>query len=193
MSKPFDELFRSTDAGRDAFRARLFGLFSEEIVRAWCANEAAPYRDLGRPTLWTARAFATLDFTLQSRADSRVHVAEQKGEMAFEGGRRLRLDEQADLAKFHTGRAFRWFLDVARDPASHDVRLGAKPIEVHGAILVWGAVTDAGRQAAILRHGFEDVLSVEAMVDDLRAWGDKKWPARVQQLRDWARSGAWPR
>lgn len=38
----------------------------------------------------------------------------------------------------------------------------------------------------IAAYGFADVLSIEAMLDDLRAWGDPAWRARVTELREWS-------
>jgi hypothetical protein len=47
----FPMLFRSSSSARDKFLSRLFGIFSEEIVRIWCRAPDAPYEDLGRPTI----------------------------------------------------------------------------------------------------------------------------------------------
>lgn len=60
-------LFRSGNPARDAFRSRLFGLFSEDIVRFWCRSDRATYRDLGRPTLWKSGEYAR-STSLSSRA-----------------------------------------------------------------------------------------------------------------------------
>ncbi|MBX3030299.1 MAG: hypothetical protein KF809_09080 [Chloroflexi bacterium] len=181
----FEDVFRTPDVAQDNFRARLFGMFSEDIVRTWASNERAPYRYLGRPTLWTAPAYFTLDFLLERRADGLRFVAEQKAELAWEGYRYLRL-VAADQLDHHRGTAFTWFLDMARDPTSHVVRVGAKPVEVHGAILVWGATTAEGCASAVAVHGLADVLSLEEMLVDLRAWRDPVWRDRVDLLRRWS-------
>lgn len=183
---PFEGLFRSEDLGRDAYRSRLFGLFSEEVVRHWCANDRSPYRNLGRPTLWSGTAYATLDFTLQSRTSHACYVAEQKAEMAWSGYQFLRLADAWQLTH-HTGkRAFDWLLDFAKDSRSHSVRVNGRPLEASGAILIWGAITAAGREAVIEAYGFADVLSLEAMLDDLREWADPSWRAMVNELREWS-------
>lgn len=162
-------------------------MFAEEVVHCWSEDERAPYENLGRPTLRAVGdpALATLDFTLRSRADGRVYVAEQKAELAFERYRYLRLTDASQIAH-HKLRAFNWFRDVALDPASHAVQVMAKPITVHGAILVWGATTPEGKAAAIATYGFADVLSIEDMLRDLRAWATPAWIARVEQLRGWS-------
>ena len=183
---PFERLFHSDNSARDNFRSRLFGLFSEEIVRYWCANERASYEDLGRPTLWCDGAYATVDFTLRSRADGRCYAAEMKAEMAFERYRYLRLTDSSQLSHHTPVRAFSWLVELAADAASHSVRVGAKAMSVDGAILIWGATTTEGRASVIARFGFADVLSVEAMLQDLRAWNDPAWQARVGELRTWA-------
>ena len=48
----FSEFFRQPDRpGRDKYLSRLFGIFSEEVVRAWCTLPTARYEDIGRPYL----------------------------------------------------------------------------------------------------------------------------------------------
>jgi len=182
----FEELFRSTDTARDNYLSRLFGMFSEDIVRFWSAHEEAPYRYLGRPTLWADGQFATLDFALQSRSDQRIYVAEQKAELAFEGYRYLRLTDAQQVAHHAHMRAFAWLLDAARDPGARVAKVAAKPISVAGAILVWGAVTAGGCAAVKATYGFADVLSLEDMLADLRTWGDEAWRARLATLESWS-------
>jgi hypothetical protein len=182
----FEGLFRSGDARQDNLRSRLFGLFSEEVVRFWADGDQAPYEELGRPTLWTGSAFTTLDFTLRSRSTGLMYVAEQKVELAFEGYRYLRLTSAAQIQHHATKRAFDWFLDLARDPTAHEVKVKARHCEVAGAILVWGAITPKGRASAIAAYGLADVLSLEDMLRDLQDRDDPAWRARVAELRDWA-------
>ncbi len=183
----FESLFLTGDSRRDNIRSRLFGMFSEDIVRIWARDERAPYRDLGRPTLWspTELGGATIDFTLERRADGRRFVAEQKAEFAFEGYRYLRLTEPQQLAHHGTKGAFGCFLAMARTPDAYEARLNAKPVEVHGAILVWGAVSDEGRRSVMEHYGFADVLSLEEMVNDLNGWQNPEWAAKLAELRDW--------
>lgn len=184
----FEDLFKSSETARDNYLSRLFGIFSEDIVRIWSRDPRAPYEDVGRPTLRSATqpGFATLDFTLRSRADGRLYVAEQKAELAFEGYRNLRLTS-ADQIEHHRGiRAFAWFLDVARDPASHSVQVGGKSVDVAGAILIWGAIESRGRERAMSTYGFADVLSLEGILADLRAWGVPAWRATVERYRRWS-------
>jgi hypothetical protein len=184
---PFESLFRTGEMKRDNFRSRLFGMFSEEIVRIWARDERAPYHDLGRPTLWslTDPGGLTLDFTLERRSDGLRFVAEQKAELAWEGYRYLRLTELLQLAHHGTKGAFGRFLAMAQTPDAYEARVKSKPIEVHGAILVWGAVTDEGRRSVIEHYGFADVLSLEAMVRDLQDWANVEWIERLRVLREW--------
>lgn len=75
----FEDVFATRDTRQDNFRSRLFGMFSEDIVRFWARGDA-PYRALeGRPTIYEGTAHATIDFTLERRADGRLFIAEQFG------------------------------------------------------------------------------------------------------------------
>ncbi len=169
MRPRFEDIFKTDVPSRDNFLARLFGLFNEEIVRAWAEDERAPYRDLGRPTLWPrdSRKSHTLDFTLRHRATGATHAAELKCELAWANYSYLRLTHPAQL-DHHTGAAFQAFLSFAREPGKYEVKVAARPVRVDGAILIWGAITEEGRSSVIEQCGLADVLSVEQMLDDLR-------------------------
>lgn len=182
----FDSLFRSATPARDKFLSRLFGLFSEEVVRSWCRCPEAPYEDLGRPYLLAEgdRYGHTLDFTLRDKRDGRAFIAELKCELEYDGYRYLRLRDPAQLSH-HKGAAFSKLLAIAKDPDAMQVRLAGKPAVVSGAILVWGATTPAGCAATRAEHGFADVLSVETMIDDLRRWDATHWRQHVDDLRGW--------
>ena len=182
----FADFFRSSEPTRAKFLSRLFGLFSERVVRTWSAQVEAPYVDLGRPTLaeiGQPRGH-TLDFTLRDRSSGRQYIAELKCELEYDNYRYLLLTG-SDQLLHHTSEAFRKFLRVAEDPASIGIRLGGVPCSVDGAILIWGAVAPEGRSAVIDRCGFADVLSIEAMVVDLQRWAPEAWSELIQSHRRW--------
>jgi hypothetical protein len=182
----FEDIFRSSEPSRDKYLSRLFAFFSEQAVRAWCACPEAPYEDLGRPTLrepgqtWGH----TLDFTLRRRDSDKVYVAELKCELEYDGYRYLRLTS-TDQLRHHTLPAFGKFLRTAKDPAAFDVRCNGSHKSVDGAILIWGAVAPEGREAAIRDYAFADVLSIEAILKDLRVWEPPAWTEHISQHRSW--------
>lgn len=183
MKPTMAEFFQTHDSDRDKFLARLFGLFSESLVRDWCSDPRSPYLDRGRPTLWAPKDVrgSTLDFTLQDRTTGKTYVAEMKAELEFERYRYLTL-RQVDQLKHHGSPAFRRLRDIARDPAAYEVRVQGKPIDVDGAILIWGAVEDEGRASVIEETGMAAVLSFEAIIRDLRAWSTGAYTHRVNRL-----------
>jgi hypothetical protein len=186
VSGAFEQFFRSSVPARDKYLSRLFGLFSEQIVRAWCACPQAPYEDLGRPTLCEPGLTRghTLDFTFRRRNADATYVAESKCELEFNGYRYLRLTNPNQI-RHHTSAAFAKFLRVASDPASLDVRRLGRPQPVDGAILVWGAISPEGRDAAMKEFALSDVLSIEAMVTDLQTWAPVGWTEFVSRYRGW--------
>lgn len=176
--------FRSSHSPRDKFLARLFGLFTEDLVRDWCDDPRAPYENLGRPTLnapGEARG-STLDFTLRDRATQRTYVSEMKVELEFDGYKYMTL-ERLDQLAHHRLPAFQRFLEIAREPSAYEVRVAGKPRDVDGAILVWGAVTEDGRRLVRTETGIHDVLSIDSIVRDLRAWKPPRFVERVAALR----------
>lgn len=182
--RSFEEFFHSSEPDRDKFLSRLFGIFNEEVVRHWCGCSQAPYEDLGRPTLRVPgeRRGHTLDFTFRSRETGKVYVAELKCEIEFMGYRYMRLQSGEEL-RHHSGEAFRKLLLAAKDPKAVEVSVVGKPITADGAVLVWGAVTSDGREAVMREYGFADVLSLEVMLGDLRAWAPPAWLQRVERLQ----------
>ncbi len=180
-----ESVFRSGDSKRDNFLSRVFGIFSEEIVRYWCASPRSKYEDLGRPTIHTSEGkWHTLDFTLRDRETSKTYVAEMKCELAYDNYRYLRLVEPRQL-DHHVGAAFLRFLEVAREGHGLTVKVGAKPVRTDGAVLVWGATTPEGVLSVKLATGVVDVLSIETMIEELHQWEDAGWRSRAEQLRAW--------
>jgi hypothetical protein len=80
MTERFHRVFQRDDnsAARAKFLSRIFGVFSDEIVKLWTENSKAPYKNLGRPTLRKRgldQTKHTIDFTLSDRNEA-VFVAE---------------------------------------------------------------------------------------------------------------------
>ncbi len=184
----FDDFFHHRDTRRDNYLSRLFGLFSEKVVHAWCADENAPYEDLGRPILREAEesSWSVLDFTLRRRSSGKTYAAEMKCELAFEKYRYLTLIDSNQLGHHMTSVAFAKILALANGSKVFDVRCQGKPVVVDGAILVWGAVTPEGRDTVIRTYGFADVLSVESMVSDLQTWRPSGWADLIDCHRGWS-------
>jgi hypothetical protein len=193
VNSQFEDIFKTSYPTRDKYLARLFGLFSEEVVQNWCACPTAPYENLGRPTLWLSdKRGSTLDFTLHLRDTEEIFIAEMKCWLEFDNYRYLRLVDSVQLQRIVNqklaGSAFQEFLQLAQNPTIFDVRVGGRPLPnlVSGVILIWGATSDSWRQAVIVDYNFADVLSVETMLDDLHIWMPTRWTERINQLRQWS-------
>jgi hypothetical protein len=179
-------LFRTQSSDRDKFLARLFGIISEEVVRIWARCDAAPYSDLGRPTLRRrgTEVRATLDFLLAARSGGHLFVAELKCELEYQNYKYLALADPSML-EHHRKPAFELLLQTAADPAQVDVKTSKGPSAVHGAILVWGDATENGRDATIAKYGFADILTVSSMIQDLNRWKSAEWSAFISSRRRW--------
>lgn len=179
-------LFRRDEKGRGAYLSRLFAFFSEEVVRHWSACEEAPYRDLGRPTVWGDDGrHHTLDFTLERGSDGARFVTEMKCEIEFEGYRYLSLTTPQQIEHHCSKEAFQKLLRLAREPSALRVTIAGKEHEVAGSILVWAVVTSEGRSSAIAEYGFADVLGVEDMLQDLARWQPGEWASWIGTRRRW--------
>ncbi len=186
MPVTFQSLFQSSNSPRDKFLSRLFGIFNEEIVRCWCRDSQAPYRNLGRPTIRLAgktRGY-TLDFAFESQSDSKVYVGEMKCELEYENYRYLTLESPTQL-DHHGKEAFRLFLDVAKDASQHIITVGGKPQPINGSILVWGRYTESGRASVMAKYGLRDLLSLEAIIADLVTWKNRDFVELLDKYQTW--------
>jgi hypothetical protein len=182
------KFFRTSESGRDAFLSRLFGMLSEEVVRAWCAVGSNPFEDLGRPTLRGngIKNFYTLDFTLRERATNRVYVAEMKCELQFDNYRQLTLMDGRQILRHQKLPAFAHFLALAREPDRYQVAVAGKPVDVDGSILVWGDVAPDASAMAAQEFGIYRVLSVAEIVHDLAHDRPASWHDRIATWQRWS-------
>ncbi len=185
----FVKFSQSADSDRDNFVARLFGSFNEEPVRIWCRDPDSPYEDLGRPTLSETGKPGrghTLDFTLRSRRDGHIYVAEMKCEITYENYRSMTLRSRSQLNRHaRDSEAFRKLLAVAKDPKSYRVTVGGRTINVDGAVLIWGACDLAGRREVVEGTGIAEGLSLEEIIETLVNRENPEYMKLVQKRIAW--------
>ena len=188
MDDHFISIFRQLDAppARGKFLSRVFGIFSEEIVRIWAADLRCPYEDLGRPTLRRSgrAAGSTLDFTLRHRDSGKTYVVEAKCEIEYRNYKYLVLADSQQVNR-HQKPAF---LDL-RSAASRSPEIQAfvdgREMIIDGAILIWGDATDAGRLGTKQAFHFADILTIADIVKDLRAWESASYFELLEHRRQW--------
>ncbi|MGB9866752.1 MAG: hypothetical protein ACPLPR_02445 [Bacillota bacterium] len=122
---------------------------------------------------------------MQHRKTGKLFVAEMKCELEFQNYKYLRLSGPWQL-HHHSKTAFKKFLQIAVHPSLYRVKVGGREVQVHGAVLIWGAIDPRNRDAIIREYGFADILSVETMINDLRSWRPSHWVQRVEQLKQWS-------
>jgi hypothetical protein len=124
-------LFRSDDVERNKFLSRLFGIFSEEIVRCWTNDNQAPYQNLGRPTIrpkGSQQRGTVLDFPLKSKTDGQIYITEMKCWMEYEKHSFLTPEDPAQVKKARKfTKGFPVFLDVAKSPSQFTLTVGTTP------------------------------------------------------------------
>jgi len=170
---------------RDKFLSRVFGIFNEEIVRIWCANNKSPFKDLGRPTVYEKKGkHYTLDFLLEDRFGHR-YVAEMKCELEYQKYRFMVLEKCSQIKHHLNKRAFQIFIELAKDPDSYLVKCQGNDVEIDGSILVWGSATDCGIENSKSKYGISDIISTEQVISDLIYWGDKEYLKHVNSHKQW--------
>jgi hypothetical protein len=189
VNEQFVSIFKRPEApaARGKYLSRVFGIFSEEIVRIWASDPRAAYEDLGRPTLRTdgQNSGSTLDFAFRSRETGEVYVAELKCEIEYQDYKYLVLAASHQL-DHHSKPAFAALLGAAAKRPELRAYVGKKAVPIDGAILVWGAATPIGREIACAEHGFSAVLTLAEIIADLQAWRSEKYRALLEHRRAWS-------
>lgn len=184
----FQSIFlqETAHASRAKYLSRVFGIFSEEIVRIWASAPRAPFENLGRPTVTSisnGRGY-TLDFTLRHKESGRSFIAEMKCEIEYQKFKYLVLTNAKQL-EHHKKPAFSIFLEAANNPSAHGVKINGREIVSHGSILIWGAATTQGRAEVMKAKGFFDILTVEEMIEDLIGWQCPAYLQLIEERRNW--------
>lgn len=184
----FEEIFRSDDAQRDKFLARLFGIFSEEVVRCWCSDRNSRYENLGRPQLRAVRSSKkhTLDFTLRERKSGRIFIGEQKFWPEYKGYRLLRIETAKQFDEFWDD-TFQAFIECAAKPDKFRVSCDAGDFQPSGAVFVTGAISESGLGKIRKEFHFHEVLSLETLMDELVSSRDPCWREAVEKRSRWSR------
>lgn len=187
MNNWFCDLFRSPSVlpERDKMLARVFGIFSEEIVRIWCRSGISIYEDLGRPRIYNNNDKGySLDFTLKSKETGKSYVSEMKCWVEYQEYKFMTLRKVSQLDAMESP-AFNLFLDIANKPGCYDVYVGNNKIKVCGSILVWGDVDDAGRKEIISNCNFSDILSIKNIIEDLVSTNNPEFFSFIDSRKKW--------
>lgn len=198
----------SCEDSRGRFLSRLFGIFSEEIVKIWCENNKSPYKNIGRPTLITSDGnYYVLDFTFVDKENNKF-IVEMKSEIQYENYKYMVLDpdKNVDYLSHHLKkRAFKLFVNKSW------VMLKIKGKEVvdeekFGTILIWGSLEErfsitssmpSSEEQEFLNNmnskwknmykefnNVDRILSVEHMINNLIEWKDENYLDFVKKYQD---------
>ena len=173
----FIELFKTVQPSHGKFLARVFGIFNEEIVRIWCRDSRAPYKDLGRPTLRRkseTRGHA-LDFSFQDLKNGLIYIVEMKCWLEYQNYKYLSLTAPSFLDCFEGDPAFDKFLEVSKGNGICQVFIDSESVCISGGILIWGSVSESGRSALMKERRLHDVLSLENIISNLASWQNQEY------------------
>ena len=184
--KELAEIFRDSPPEKGKFLSRIFGIFSEEIIRIWARDKRSLYSIYDRrPTLYKENSKYTLDFLLEKNGE--IFVSEMKCEIQYQNYKYWRLVDTQQLQHHLKKRAFNLFLSLSRDPKSVIVKAGSQ-IEIAGTVLVWGAATPKGIEAVKRQFGISDVLTVESCIRDLVNWSNQEYSEFLRMRERWLSS-----
>ena len=184
----FVSLFKQDEADRKRgkYLSRLFGIFSEDIVRIWAADKKCHYEDLGRPSIRFEGKTYTLDFTFQHKQSRKVYIVEQKCEIEFQNYKFFILDKKEQLSHhIKAKKAFMAFLEAAKKNII-SASISKQEIKIDGTILIWGAATPKGINDIKLEYEIDDILTLEKIIDDLILWRNENFYKFVRDRIVWS-------
>jgi hypothetical protein len=188
INMEFEKVFDKRLVERDKFLSRIFGVFSEKIVEIWCKSPLSDYENLGRPTIKPINETLkgkTLDFTLLKKNTEEIYVTEMKCELQYENYKYLKLISSQQFVHHTKKDAFKWLLELGKNPELFEVKVKGKKSEVDGAALIWGTV-DASKIDEICNEtGLKIVLSLENMINDLIKENNAEYFDLLHQVQAW--------
>lgn len=189
----FKNLFTNSSETRNNFLARVFGVFSEEIVKFWLANENCPYLSCGRPTIFDSnnKKVALLDFTIRSKNDNKLFIVEQKNLIAFKKGTlRFMSNDEAFNKNF-----LKWSRDKAKQTVAwnlflnplteYQVKVKGEEIVNFGKILIWPSFDENKKNSMISQLAIDEILSLEIIHAQLITWKDPKYQDWINARIRW--------
>ena len=77
----------------------MFGIIGEEIVAIWLKNDKCKYKDTGRPTVYSGKTRATLDFTFRDKSN-RCYMVEEKCLLSYDNEKIRKITDTQDFLGF---------------------------------------------------------------------------------------------
>lgn len=121
-----------------------------------------------------------------------AYVVELKSELEYQKYKFLKLEDTSQLKHHQKKNAFNRFLNMAKNPNAYIVTINDNSnnkkieLDVSGAILVWGSLTESGRTKVKNEFGFKDILSLENMISDLIIWEDSQYYELIEDRSNWS-------
>ena len=176
----FDSLFQSPNPERNHFTISVFNLFSQEIVECWVQDSHSPFTDRGKGSLRKSGASRGIGLDLAVEYRKQVY------------GMLLRCDLEADKPLTNPAqivqdtKSFKLLLDAAATPTKYTVLIDSKKHDLGGVILVWSSVDEKAVRAARRQYALADILSLEQIISDLIAWGNRDFQMLLDRRVAWS-------
>ena len=203
---------KSGDSPKDNFLARLFGLFSEEIIRiAYKKGKSKKnFTYLGRPTIYKKSEYGvkgargdTVDFLLED-VDGNIFVTEMKCELTFDDYRCIELVNERPIERHRKNKpAFKELLDLGKSIKDGRGELDyvitytdcagnrgciANSNRVAGIALVWGKVAQTGLEHLKEKYNITHIISLEDVMNDLIKNENEDYLELIQVRQSWCDS-----
>ncbi|MBK9222222.1 MAG: hypothetical protein IPO16_08865 [Saprospiraceae bacterium] len=172
------------------FLSRIFGVFSEEIVKIWCDNKNNnDFEYIGKPHIKEGnKRPIVLDHLLKSK--NTYFIVEQKNFHGYKNGKLSSMEDTDEFfknfeswsigkSKNQKSKAWDIFINFTKKPK--EVKYDGKIIPQAKTLLIWSKGTDVGRYKFVQKYGISKVLFLEQMKNDLIKWKD---PAYIKLIKD---------
>lgn len=182
------------------FLSRIFGVFSEEIVKIWCANDLINegYKYIGKPhiKIKDKKRPLELDHLLYSEIKNEYYLVEQKSFHGYKNGKLASMeDTDIFLKSFKTwsrgksknqkSKAWDIFINFVEHPM--EVNCNGNSYHDIKTLLIWSKGTPEGKRKFIDNSGIgvSEVLFLIDLKNALIQCEDQQYKALIDKKKKW--------
>lgn len=178
------------------FLSRIYGVFSEEIVKIWCDNENnKEFEYIGKPHINIGnRKPLELDHLLKSK--NTYFIVEQKNFHGYKNGKLASMEDtdsffknfetwSKEKSKNQKSKAWDIFINFREHPK--EVKYNGESFPDIKTLLIWSKGTPEGKRKFIENSGIgvSEVLFLLDIKNDLIQWDDQKYKELIKGKKEW--------
>jgi hypothetical protein len=165
------------------FRARLFGIFYENLMRDWFRLQHYEAPD-GKPALYKKGKYMYRTYDFYVEKSKHGYLVEAKCWVTYNNGyfKKLTASNAAEMAKSHD--ALEKFLDI--NLSEYEVKVDGTLKDVKSKALLWWDYEEGDKKSIMKTMKIGELWSIRTAIDDLRTSRHSGHLLTVKKYEDWS-------